>query len=263
MLRISVAHLRGCPWHSGGRSGAELGTAADELFPAEVDCLRRWWTDNHRGGPTHRSGGQPVRKKTSGTDGRDATGDVVRGKKGNQMRYKAMFMARWAVGFVAGAAVPAAVLTTSSWPTGARSPSTRRCRRPRTRRRRRPPSWARRPPPRRPTTPSPPRRARRTPPRRRRRRCRGSCTRPRTSCRGSSAAATARTTRRDDVAADGNLVYPADGDASAANGVRYTPDTPDGALSPGGHRAERASHGQPRAAGRCEAEQRSVRYDGF
>jgi hypothetical protein len=31
----------------------------------------------------------------------------------------------------------------------------------------------------------------------------------------------------DDVAADGNLVYPADGDASAANGVRYTPDTPD------------------------------------
>ena len=31
----------------------------------------------------------------------------------------------------------------------------------------------------------------------------------------------------DDVAADGNLVYPADGDASAANGVRYTPETPD------------------------------------
>ena len=30
----------------------------------------------------------------------------------------------------------------------------------------------------------------------------------------------------DDVAADGNLVYPAEGDASAANGVRYTPDTP-------------------------------------
>ena len=30
-----------------------------------------------------------------------------------------------------------------------------------------------------------------------------------------------------DVAADGNLVYPADADASAANGVRYTPDTPD------------------------------------
>jgi hypothetical protein len=28
-----------------------------------------------------------------------------------------------------------------------------------------------------------------------------------------------------DVAADGNLVYPADG--SSANGVRYTPDTPD------------------------------------
>ncbi len=31
----------------------------------------------------------------------------------------------------------------------------------------------------------------------------------------------------DDVAADGNLVYPADGDASAANGVRLTPDAPD------------------------------------
>jgi hypothetical protein len=31
----------------------------------------------------------------------------------------------------------------------------------------------------------------------------------------------------DDVGADGNLVYPADTDASAANGVRYTPDTPD------------------------------------
>ena len=30
----------------------------------------------------------------------------------------------------------------------------------------------------------------------------------------------------DDVAADGNLVYPAEGDASAANGVRYTPDSP-------------------------------------
>jgi hypothetical protein len=29
----------------------------------------------------------------------------------------------------------------------------------------------------------------------------------------------------DDVAADGNLVYPADG--TSANGVRYTPDTPD------------------------------------
>ena len=29
-----------------------------------------------------------------------------------------------------------------------------------------------------------------------------------------------------DVAADGNLVYPAEGEASAANGVRYTPDTP-------------------------------------
>ena len=29
----------------------------------------------------------------------------------------------------------------------------------------------------------------------------------------------------DDVAADGNLIYPADG--SSANGVRYTPDTPD------------------------------------
>jgi hypothetical protein len=29
----------------------------------------------------------------------------------------------------------------------------------------------------------------------------------------------------DDVAADGNLVYPADG--SSSNGVRYTPDTPD------------------------------------
>ena len=29
----------------------------------------------------------------------------------------------------------------------------------------------------------------------------------------------------DDVAADGNLVYPAD--SSSANGVRYTPDTPD------------------------------------
>jgi hypothetical protein len=31
----------------------------------------------------------------------------------------------------------------------------------------------------------------------------------------------------DDVAADGNLVYPADGGAPASNGVRYTPDTPD------------------------------------
>jgi len=30
----------------------------------------------------------------------------------------------------------------------------------------------------------------------------------------------------DDVAADGNLVYPADADASASNGVRFTPDTP-------------------------------------
>ena len=30
----------------------------------------------------------------------------------------------------------------------------------------------------------------------------------------------------DDVAADGNLVYPAEGDASTANGIRYTPDTP-------------------------------------
>ena len=31
----------------------------------------------------------------------------------------------------------------------------------------------------------------------------------------------------DDVAADGNLGYPADSAASTANGVRYTPDTPD------------------------------------
>ncbi|HEX4092395.1 MAG TPA: hypothetical protein VHZ33_27050 [Trebonia sp.] len=31
----------------------------------------------------------------------------------------------------------------------------------------------------------------------------------------------------DDVGADGNLVYPADADASSANGVRYTPDSPD------------------------------------
>ena len=30
----------------------------------------------------------------------------------------------------------------------------------------------------------------------------------------------------DDVAPDGNLVYPADGGASSANGTRYTPDTP-------------------------------------
>jgi hypothetical protein len=30
----------------------------------------------------------------------------------------------------------------------------------------------------------------------------------------------------DDVAPDGNLVYPADGGASSVNGARYTPDTP-------------------------------------
>ena len=30
-----------------------------------------------------------------------------------------------------------------------------------------------------------------------------------------------------DVAADGSLVYPVDADAAAANGVRFTPDTPD------------------------------------
>jgi hypothetical protein len=30
----------------------------------------------------------------------------------------------------------------------------------------------------------------------------------------------------DDVAADGNLVYPVDGGPSSSNGVRYTPDTP-------------------------------------
>jgi hypothetical protein len=33
-------------------------------------------------------------------------------------------------------------------------------------------------------------------------------------------------TAADDVAADGNLVYPADGGASSVNGARYTPDTP-------------------------------------
>jgi hypothetical protein len=31
----------------------------------------------------------------------------------------------------------------------------------------------------------------------------------------------------DDVAADGNLVYPADGGSPSVNGIRYTPDTPD------------------------------------
>jgi hypothetical protein len=30
----------------------------------------------------------------------------------------------------------------------------------------------------------------------------------------------------DDVAADGNLVYPADGGSPSVNGIRYTPDTP-------------------------------------
>ena len=30
----------------------------------------------------------------------------------------------------------------------------------------------------------------------------------------------------DDVAADGNLVYPVDGDSPSVNGIRYTPDTP-------------------------------------
>jgi hypothetical protein len=34
------------------------------------------------------------------------------------------------------------------------------------------------------------------------------------------------TSADDDVAPDGNLVYPADGSASPVNGTRYTPDTP-------------------------------------
>jgi hypothetical protein len=34
------------------------------------------------------------------------------------------------------------------------------------------------------------------------------------------------TSGQDDVAADGNLVYPADGSAPPVNGIRYTPDTP-------------------------------------
>jgi alkylation response protein AidB-like acyl-CoA dehydrogenase len=33
-------------------------------------------------------------------------------------------------------------------------------------------------------------------------------------------------TDADDVAADGNLVYPADGASPSVNGTRYTPDTP-------------------------------------
>ena len=41
-----------------------------------------------------------------------------------------------------------------------------------------------------------------------------------------------------DVAADGNLVYPAEGDASAANGVRYTPDSPRRPLRPAGQHEE-------------------------
>lgn len=34
------------------------------------------------------------------------------------------------------------------------------------------------------------------------------------------------TSAQDDVAADGNLVYPADGGSPSVNGIRYTPDTP-------------------------------------
>ena len=190
--RISVARLGGCLWHPGGHPGRGTRAGLGGLFPAEVDCLRQRWTDN-LGRPTQGSDGQPERR-ASGTDGRNATGNVARWKKGNQMRYKAMFIAGFAVGFIAGARSGRGTYD-KLVATSARSPRIRRCRRPRTRRRRRPPNWARRPPPRRPTTPSRPPRARRTPPRRRRRRWIRSCTRPRTSCRGSSAAATARTTR--------------------------------------------------------------------
>jgi hypothetical protein len=34
------------------------------------------------------------------------------------------------------------------------------------------------------------------------------------------------TSTQDDVAPDGNLVYPVDGDSPSVNGIRYTPDTP-------------------------------------
>jgi hypothetical protein len=34
------------------------------------------------------------------------------------------------------------------------------------------------------------------------------------------------TSAQDDVAPDGNLVYPADGGSSSVNGIRHTPDTP-------------------------------------
>lgn len=34
------------------------------------------------------------------------------------------------------------------------------------------------------------------------------------------------TTAGDDVAPDGNLVYPVDGSSPSVNGIRYTPDTP-------------------------------------
>lgn len=36
----------------------------------------------------------------------------------------------------------------------------------------------------------------------------------------------AATSTQDDVAPDGNLIYPVDGGSPATNGVRYTPDTP-------------------------------------
>ncbi len=56
-----------------------------------------------------------------------------------------------------------------------------------------------------------------------------------------------------DVAADGNLVYPAEGDAAAANGVRYTPDTPATTESCRPNRVDQANlgqHGQPDGARR-------------
>ena len=43
---------------------------------------------------------------------------------------------------------------------------------------------------------------------------------------GSAAGTESAPSAQDDVAADGNLVYPVDGDSPSVNGIRYTPDTP-------------------------------------
>jgi len=46
------------------------------------------------------------------------------------------------------------------------------------------------------------------------------------SSTGTAADSESAASAQDDVAADGNLVYPVDGGSSSVNGIRYTPDTP-------------------------------------